>query len=77
MVTASGSGFDPTTVQGVILGGWCDTFGKCAVKTPQITNPSSTSLQIPVTLNSAGTYTLYIFNQAAGKTSNGKTITVN
>jgi surface antigen len=75
-VTASGSGFDPATSQGIILGGWCDSFGKCAVPNNVIQNKSSTSLQIPVTLSSTGTYTLYIFNQASGKTSQGKQITI-
>lgn len=75
-VSAAGAGFDPNTVQGIILGGWCDSFGKCAVPTGAMQNRTSTSLQIPVTLNSPGTYTLYLFNAASGKTSNGKQITI-
>lgn len=75
-VTASGSGFDASTVRGIILGGWCDTFGKCPIDNNVMTSKSSTSLQFPVTLNSPGTYTLYLFNVAAGKTSNGKPITI-
>ena len=75
-VSAAGAGFDTNTVQGIILGGWCDSFGKCAVPTGAMQNRTSTSLQIPVTLNSPGTYTLYLFNAASGKTSNGKQITI-
>ena len=77
IVTVNGSGFDSGSVQGIILGGWCDSFNKCVVPTSAITNRGSTSVQIPVTLNSPGTYTLYVFNSVAGKTSNGKPITVN
>jgi hypothetical protein len=76
-VSVSGSGFDANSVQGIIMGGWCDSFGKCTVPTGAIVNRSSTSMQVPVTLNSPGTYTLYLFNQASGKTSNGKQITIN
>jgi hypothetical protein len=75
-ITAAGAGFDTNTVQGIILGGWCDSFGKCAVPTSAIQNRTSTSLQVPVTLNSPGTYTLYLFNASSGKTSNGKQITI-
>jgi hypothetical protein len=75
-VSVSGAGFDTSTVQGIILGGWCDSFGKCAVPTGAIQSRTSTSLQVPVTLNSPGTYTLYLFNASSGKTSNGKQITV-
>jgi hypothetical protein len=75
-ISAAGAGFDTSTVQGIILGGWCDSFGKCAVPTGAIQNRTSTSLQVPVTLNSPGTYTLYLFNASSGKTSNGKQITI-
>ena len=75
-VSAAGAGFDTNTVQGIILGGWCDSFGKCAVPTSAIQNRTGTGLQVPVTLNSPGTYTLYLFNASSGKTSNGKQITI-
>jgi len=77
-VTASGSGFEASSAQGMILGGWCNSFGKCSI--PNNVMPpvkSSTSLKIPVTLSSPGKYMLYIFNSASGKTSNGKPITIN
>lgn len=74
--TATGFGFDPNTAQGIVLGGWCDSFYKCVVPTNVILNRSSGSLRIPLTLG-AGKYMLYIFNSGSGKTSNGKPITVN
>lgn len=75
-ITVSGDGFDASSAQGMVYGGWCDAFGKCAIPTKVINNRSSTSLQIPVTIGSLGTYTLYVFNSAAGKTSNGKPFTI-
>lgn len=74
-IIVTGSGFDTSTARGIIMGGWCDSFGKCTVPNEAITNKSSGSVTVPVTLNSPGTYTLYIFNAASGKTSNGKPVT--
>lgn len=76
-ITATGDGFDASSARGMIYGGWCDAFGKCAIPTDVITDRSSTSLRIPVTITTPGTYTLYVFNSAGGKTSNGKPITIN
>jgi hypothetical protein len=75
-ITVTGGGFDAATARGIIMGGWCDSFGKCAIPNEAITDKSAGSLTVPVTLNSPGTYTLYIFNVASGKTSNGKPVTV-
>ncbi|MEA2205542.1 MAG: hypothetical protein QOE77_2318 [Blastocatellia bacterium] len=75
-ITATGDGFEASSARGMIYGGWCDAFGKCAIPNDVITNKSSTSLRIPVTITTPGTYTLYIFNSAAGKTSNGKPIII-
>ena len=74
--TASGLGFEATSAQGIILGGWCDSFYKCVVPNNVMPSRSSTSLRIPLTLG-AGKYMLYIFNSSSGKTSNGKPITIN
>lgn len=75
-ITATGSGFDPSTAKGVILGGGCNTFSACQVPNNVfVGTKSSTSLTIPVTLPS-GHYQLYIFNSGSGKTSQGKAITV-
>lgn len=76
-VGISGEGFDLGSVEGIIMGGWCDSFGKCKVPNPAITKTSSSSIQVPVTLNAKGTYTLYLFNSGSGKTSNGQQINVN
>lgn len=75
-ITATGDGFEASGARGMIYGGWCDAFGKCAIPNDVITNKSSTSLRIPVTIGTPGTYTLYVFNSSAGKTSNGKPITI-
>ncbi len=75
-ITVIGAGFEASGARGMIYGGWCDAFGKCAIPNDVITNKSSTSLSIPVTIGTPGTYTLYVFNSAAGKTSNGKLITI-
>ncbi len=74
-VYANGANFDTGSVQGIILGGWCDYFGKCTVPNNVLLNKTSSSVQVPVTLG-AGTYRLYLFNSASGKTSNGRIITV-
>ncbi|HEY0458130.1 MAG TPA: CHAP domain-containing protein [Pyrinomonadaceae bacterium] len=74
-VNVSGSGFNTSSAQGIILGGWCDYFGKCTVPNNVILNKTTTGMQVPVTLSS-GNYTLYIYNSSTGKTSNGKPITI-
>lgn len=76
-VGVSGAGFDTGSVEGIILGGWCDSFDKCKVRNDVILNKTATSMQVPVTLNSPGTYTLYLFNSRTGKTSNGQQIYIN
>jgi len=76
-VTAKGTGFEASSAQGMILGGWCNSFGKCSIPNNVMPIKSSTSLKIPITLSSPGKYMLYIFNSASGKTSNGKPITIN
>ncbi len=45
-------------VQGIILGGWYDYFGKCTVPNNVLLNKTSSSVQVPVTLG-VGTYRLY------------------
>lgn len=74
-VGVSGSDFDTGSVQGIILGGWCDYFGKCTIPNNVIQNKTSTGMQVPVTLSS-GTYMLYMYNSSSGKSSNGKAVTV-
>jgi molybdopterin-binding protein len=74
--TASGVTFEANSAQAIILGGWCDSFYKCVVPNNVMTNRSSASLRIPLTMG-VGNYMLYIFNSNSGKTSNGKPITIN
>jgi hypothetical protein len=75
--TASGGGFDANSTQAMLFGGACNAFGKCVVPNSVMTSRSSSSLTVPLTINTRGTYTLYFFNPISGKTSNGKTIVVN
>lgn len=75
-VSVSGANFDSGSVQGIIMGGWCDYFEKCTVPNNVLQNKTSSGAQVPVTLGSPGTYTLYMYNPASGKTSNGKSITI-
>jgi hypothetical protein len=77
LVGVSGAGFDTGSVEAIIMGGWCDSFGKCKVTNNLIQEKTSTGMKIPVTLNSAQTYTLYLFNSQSGKTSNGQQIIIN
>lgn len=75
-VTIYGLNFEVSNVQVVILGGWCDTFAKCVVPNGALSEKSTTQLTVPLTLNNAGTYHLYVFSPRNGKTSNGKPIQV-
>lgn len=76
IVGVSGEGFDTGSVQAIIMGGWCDSFGKCKVENNFIREKTSTGMKIPVTLNSPGIYTLYLFNSQSGKTSNGQQLDI-
>lgn len=76
IVTAYGSGFDPYSVRAVILGPGCSTFNSCVVPNGALSNRSSSSAQVPLTLNNRGAYHLYLSNASSGKTSNGKKITI-
>lgn len=76
VISVNGSGFESNSMKAVILGGSCTTFDRCQVPTSVITNRTSTTAKIPVTLG-RGTYRLYIFNSSSGKTSNGITVTAN
>jgi hypothetical protein len=70
-ISIAGSGFQSASMRAVILGGsYCTTFDRCQVPTNVITNRTSTTARIPVTLGT-GNYRLYIFNSSQGKTSNG------
>lgn len=76
-ITFSGRGFDAGSVQVVVLGGACSTWGRCVIPTSVITNRSSNRMTAPFTINGRGRYTAYIFNSREGRSSNGISITVN
>ena len=77
-VNLSGSSFDPGSMSAIILGGtYCTTFYSCQIPNSSLINKTGSSVSVPLQLNSAGPYRLYIFNANQGKTSFGQTITVN
>lgn len=76
-VNVQGRNFDSGSVQVVVLGGACSSWGRCLIPTPVITNRSSNRLTVPITLNNPGRYTAYVFNQRDGRSSNGFVVTVN
>lgn len=78
VTTIYGDGFDPASVQLVLLGGsYCGTtWGRCSVPTSAIQNRTTRSLTIPLTINSTGRYTLYVFNTRDGRSSNGIPVTI-
>lgn len=72
-----GSGFDPQSVQLVLMGGnYCTTWGRCTVPTSVIANRTSGSLSGPLTINSPGRYSLYVFNSRDGRSSNAIPVTI-
>lgn len=76
-VSINGSGFDPGSIQAVILGGsYCTTFTSCQIGNGSLTNKTGSSVNVPLTLNVAGKYRLYLFNTSSGKTTFGQPITI-
>lgn len=77
IATIAGSGFDPQSVQLVLMGGnYCTTWGRCTVPTSVIANRTSGSLSGPLTINSPGRYSLYVFNSRDGRSSNAVPVTI-
>lgn len=73
----SGEGYDPHSVQLVFLGGdYCTIWGRCTVPTSVISNRTTTSLTGPLTINSPGRYSLYVFNSRDGRSSNAIPVTI-
>lgn len=71
LATISGEGFDPQSVQLILLGGsYCTSWGRCTVPTSVMTNRTSRTLTGPLTINSPGRYSLYVFNPRDGRSSN-------
>lgn len=76
-VTINGSSFDPASVSAVILGGsFCTTFSSCVIPNGNLLDKTTSSLKVPLQLNTTGSYRLYLFNSNQGKTSFGQPITV-
>lgn len=76
-VSINGSGFDPSSMSAVIMGGnYCTTFYSCVIPNNHLMNKTSSSVKVPLTLNSPGNYRLYLFNANQGKTTFGQPITV-
>jgi len=77
-VNLSGSSFDTGSMKAIILGGsYCTTFTACQVSNGFLQNKTSSSVDVPLQLNIAGSYRLYIHNANTGKTSFGAAITIN
>jgi len=76
LLTISGSGFDPATVQVAVIGGGCPAAAPCLVPNALLVSRSATTIVAPVTLNTAGTFTLQVQNGAAGPLSNAVPIVV-
>ena len=77
MANISGTGFDPQTVQLVLMGGnYCNTWGRCVVPTSVISNRTRGTLSGPLTINSPGRYSLYVFNSRDGRSSNAIQLTI-
>jgi len=76
LVTISGSGFDPATVQVAVTGGACPASLPCLVTNAELTSRTATQIIAPVNLLSTGTYTIQTRNGSSGPLSNGVTLTV-
>jgi hypothetical protein len=70
----SGNNFDPSTAEFLFTGPGCSP---CTVPNSVLTTKSATLLIGPVTLNTAGSYTLTVQNGSGGAPSNGLSLTVN
>jgi hypothetical protein len=72
-----GSDFNPSDAQVYLLGGVCISNTTCLVPNNVLIQKSSTELDVPVTVNIAGTYYVYVQNGPGGASSNGLPLTVN
>jgi hypothetical protein len=71
--TITGSNFDPLTAQVLISGPGCSP---CTVPNGLLTSKSATTISGPVTLNTAGSYTLTVQNGSGTTASNGQPLTI-
>ena len=76
-LTINGSNFNTSTAQIVVTGPNCPTTTSCIVPNGVLTGKSSGQLVGPVTINTAGTFTIQVQNGSGTTLSNGATLTVN
>ena len=75
-LTITGSGFDPASAQIVVTGPGCPAASPCLVLNAQLITRTATQLVAPVTLLTAGAFTIQVQNGSSGPLSNGVTVTV-
>ncbi|MCC6743721.1 MAG: CHAP domain-containing protein [Acidobacteria bacterium] len=75
-VTLSGTNFPTADAQVMIFGGSCMSWGSCVVPRSSLQNVTSTRLVVPLTLNTRGTFHVYVYSPSTGKTSQGRKLTV-
>ena len=75
-LTVTGSDFDPATAQIVVVGPACPQSSPCIVGNGELTVRSASQLSAPVTLRSAGSFTIQVRNGSAGASSNAVSVTV-
>jgi hypothetical protein len=75
-VTVNGADFDPASAQMVIVGPACPQSSPCIVSTGELTTRTASQLTAPVTLRSAGSFTIQIRNGPGGGLSNAVAVTV-
>src|SRR6185369_11170062 len=75
-LTINGSNFNSSTARIVVTGPNCPTSTSCVVPNNVLTAKTSSQLVGPVTINTAGSFTIQVQN-GTGTLSNGRTLTVN
>ena len=75
-LTISGGNFDTSSAQIVVTGPNCPTTSSCVVSNGVLTSKSSNQIVGPVTINTAGTFTIQVQNGSGTTLSNGATLTV-
>ena len=75
-LTITGTDFDPASAQIVVVGGACSPASPCLVPNGDLTTRTTSQIVGPVTLGTAGSFTIQIQNGAAGGLSNAVTVTV-
>jgi hypothetical protein len=75
-LTVVGSDFDPVSAQIVIVGPACPQASPGVVGNAELTTRTASQLAAPVTLRSAGSFTIQVRNGSAGDLSNSPSATV-